>query len=76
MKITKTRLRQIISEEISRILDDDIDEVPQGLGAKLSGDDPRSVAGGDVEDDPPVEEELTLPIDTRGGWEYMTGGKY
>ena len=77
MKITKTRLRQIINEEINRVLDDDIDEDLEGLRAKLGGDDPRSVAGGDTEDDPLVDEEaLTLPIGDYGGWEYMTGGKH
>ena len=57
--------------------DDDTDEDLEGLRAKLGGDDPRSVAGGDTEDDPLVDEEaLTLPIGDYGGWEYMTGGKH
>jgi hypothetical protein len=77
MKITKAHLRQIINEEINRVLDDDIDEDTQGLRAKLGGDDPLSVAGGDTEDDPLVDEEaLTLPTGDRGGWEYMTGGEH
>ena len=40
MKITKTRLRQIISEVISRILDDDIDEVRFCLQSRNTGVSP------------------------------------